>query len=104
MYSNFKDAWLGFRKNTAAILGPNTVLSLFTLIGYILVFIVAPILFPWLILSLYIIKFISDRITRQPVTISLLAPVSYVVTVILSFDSIITRARGAIEWKGRIIP
>lgn len=104
MYSDFHDAWLGFRKNTASILGPNTVLSLFTLLGYIMVFIIAPILFPWLILSLYVIKFISDRITRQPVTVSLLAPVSYVLTVILSFDSIITRARGAIEWKGRSIP
>ena len=105
MYSDFQGAWLGFRKNTAAILGPNLVLSLLNLIAYILVFIVAPILFPlgWSFLCMSSNSFrIGSR--RQPVTISLLAPVSYVLTVVLSFDSIVTRARGAIEWKGRIIP
>ena len=104
MYASFGDAWRGFRKNTADILGTNAVLSSLSLVGFVLLFIVAPVLSPILIVSLFGLKFVSDRITRQPISVSLLAPFSYVLTVFLALDSIWTRARGRIEWKGRIIP
>lgn len=104
MYPSFIEAWRGFRKNTADILGPNAVLSLATLTLFALVFIAAPFLAPVLLLSLFGLKIVSDRITRQPLAISLLAPVSFVMTILLALDSIWTRARGRIEWKGRIIP
>lgn len=104
MYATFADAWRGFQKNTADILGTNAILSSLSLVAFILLFIVAPVLSPILIVSLFGLKFVSDRITRQPISVSLLAPVSYVLTVFLALDSIWTRARGRIEWKGRIIP
>lgn len=104
MYGSFPEAWAGFRKNTADILGRSTLTSLIALIVYILVFIVAPFLYPPLILSLLFLKVLSDRITRQPITLSLLAPFSFLFVAGLGFDSIWNRSRGKIEWKGRIIP
>ncbi len=104
MYPSFGEAWRGFRKNTADILGASTIASIAVLIGYVMVFLVAPVLAPILIISLFALKIIADRITRQPFSISLLAPVSYVMTVFLALDSIWNRSRGQIEWKGRIIP
>ena len=104
MYVSFAEAWRGFRKNTADILGPNAVGSLLTLGLYVALFLLAPILSLWLLGSLFVLKVISDRITRQPLTVSSLAPFSYLLTVFLALDSIWTRARGRIEWKGRTIP
>jgi glycosyltransferase involved in cell wall biosynthesis len=104
MYGSFSEAWRGFRKNTADILGPNIPGSLLTLSLFILLFLLAPLVSCWLLASLFVLKLISDRITRQPLSVSLLAPASYFLTVFLALDSIWTRARGRIEWKGRIIP
>lgn len=104
MYGTFAEAWRGFRKNTADILGRTALSSTLALLGYILVFIVAPILAPVLLGSLFILKIISDRITRQPFSISLLAPISFLLIIFLGLDSMFHRSRGRIEWKGRIIP
>ncbi|MDA0875268.1 MAG: glycosyl transferase family 2, partial [Bacteroidetes bacterium] len=104
MYGSFSEAWRGFRKNTADILGPNAPGSLLTLGLYILIFPLAPFFWLPLLASLLVLKFIADRITRQALSVSALAPVSYFLTVFLALDSIWTRARGRIEWKGRIIP
>jgi len=46
MYASFGDAWRGFRKNTAMILGPSTVISLLSLSVYAFILVVAPILVP----------------------------------------------------------
>lgn len=104
MYGSFPEAWRGFRKNTADILGSNAVGSLLTLSLYVFLFVLAPAVSLGLFLSLFVLKLISDRITRQPLSLSLLAPASYFLTVFLALDSVWTRARGRIEWKGRIIP
>lgn len=104
MYGTFSEAWRGFRKNTADILGRTLFSSVLALAGYILIFIVAPVLAPVLLVSLFLLKFISDRITRQPMAVSLLAPVSFVLIIFLGLDSMFNRSRGRIEWKGRIIP
>ncbi len=103
MYATFPEAWRGFRKNTADILGRTVFTSTLALAGYTLVFIVAPILAPVLIGSLFILKILSDRITRQPLSISLMAPVSFLLIIFLGLDSMFNRSRGRIEWKGRII-
>jgi len=104
MYGSFGEAWAGFRKNTADILGRSTIGSLVVLAGYILIFLVAPILYPPFLLSLLFLKIISDRITRQSWRITMMAPVSFLFVAGLGFDSIWHRSRGRIEWKGRIIP
>lgn len=104
MYGTFSEAWRGFRKNTADILGKTAITSALVLVGYILVFIVAPFIAPILIGSLFLLKIVSDRITRQPFTISLLAPISFLLIIFLGLDSMFNRSRGRIEWKGRIIP
>ena len=103
MYGSFPEAWRGFRKNTADILGRTLLSSTLVLAGYVLMFIVAPLLAPVLFVSLFLLKFISDRLTRQPFAVTLLAPVSFVLIVFLGLDSMFNRSRGRIEWKGRII-
>jgi|Marorgknorr_s2lv_3_1036020.scaffolds.fasta_scaffold05313_3 cellulose synthase/poly-beta-1,6-N-acetylglucosamine synthase-like glycosyltransferase len=104
MYSSFGDAWRGFRKNTAMILGPSTVISLLSLSVYTFIFIVAPIFFPWLLLSMYAIKLVTDRTSELPWTTTALAPVSFLLAIVISLDSIVTRALGRNEWKGRRVP
>ena len=104
MYASFGDAWRGFRKNTAMILGPSTVISLLSLSVYAFIFVVAPILFPWLLLSMYAIKLVTDRTAELPWKITILAPVSFLLAIAISLDSILTRALGRNEWKGRRVP
>ena len=104
MYGSFPEAWAGFRKNAADILGRSTFTSSLALVTYIFVFIAAPFIFAPLVFSLLFLKFVSDRITRQPLSLTLLAPFSFLFVAALGFDSIWHRSRGRIEWKGRIIP
>ena len=66
-------------------------------------FIAAPFIYPPLVVSLLFMKFASDRVTRQPLRVTLLAPVSFLLVVGLGVDSIWTRSRGQIQWKGRVI-
>jgi glycosyltransferase involved in cell wall biosynthesis len=103
MYGSFPEAWAGFRKNTADILGRSTATSLLGLTFYVFMFIAAPFIYPPLVVSLLLMKFASDRVTRQPLRVTLLAPVSFLLVVGLGVDSIWTRSRGRIQWKGRVI-
>lgn len=103
MYSSFGEAWKGFRKNSAAALGSSTLISSITLLIYFLVFVVAPFFSIWFLLSMYFLKWITDRSTNQSFVVTLLSPVSYLLTILIGIDSIITRSRGRIEWKGRTI-
>jgi hypothetical protein len=86
------------------ILGPSTVISLLSLSVYTFIFIVAPIFFPWLLLSMYAIKLVTDRTSELPWTTTALAPVSFLLAIVISLDSIVTRALGRNEWKGRRVP
>jgi glycosyltransferase involved in cell wall biosynthesis len=103
MYRSFWEAWKGFRKNTAAALGESTLVSTLTLVVYFVLFFVAPFSNIWFLVSMYGLKWITDRTTDQPWTVTLLAPISYFLTILIGVDSIITRSRGRIEWKGRNI-
>ncbi len=103
MYTSFVEAWRGFRKNAAAALGGSTWTSSVALCTYFVVFLIAPFFNIWFLASLYGIKWITDLTTRQPFTVTLLAPISYFLTILIGVDSIITRSRGQIEWKGRQI-
>jgi len=103
MYPSFRSAWKGFQKNTATILGDSALVSLVSLTAYAVVFIWAPLQHIGFLASLFAIKAITDRTTGQPWTLTVLAPISYLLTIFIGLDSIITRSRGKIEWKGRKI-
>jgi hypothetical protein len=101
MYRDFPDAWRGFRKNASAMMGRTVTGAGVNLLLYVLVFLVAPIASPIFLLSLYGMKAITDRATHVSVGYTLLAPVSYVLAAVLTLDSIVSRGRGRLTWKGR---
>ena len=103
MYGNFSEAWAGFRKNTAEILGRSTTTSVLGLSFYVVMFVLAPFIHAPLVFSLLFMKFVADRVTRQPLGVTLLAPVSFLLVVGIGIDSIWHRSQGRIQWKGRII-
>jgi len=103
MYTNMTAAWNGFRKNASAMLGKNLFTALGSWLIYVLLYVVAPVLFPVLFLTQIVLKLSTDRAIGQPLWISLLTPISILLTAILAFDSIIARSRNRIVWKGRSI-
>lgn len=103
MYDSFAAAWRGFRKNASAMLGRTTSSALAVLSIYVTLYIVAPVFYPVLYLSQFILKLSTDRMIRQPLFVSAMTPVSILTAALVALDSIIARARNRIEWKGRRI-
>jgi glycosyltransferase involved in cell wall biosynthesis len=104
MYDSYGAAWRGFRKNAYLLLG-GTPLS-FTLMytGFVLTWAVAPLLSVWFVVSLYGLKLVTDRASGASLTVSLLAPVSYVLGLALQLDSALHHWLGRVSWKGRTVP
>jgi glycosyltransferase involved in cell wall biosynthesis len=104
MYESLREAWRGFRKNAYLLMG-GTVLSFFGTFSYFaLTWIVSPFLSIWFLASLYGLKFVCDRASDFSVTISLLAPVSFVLGLALQIDSALHHWTDRVIWKGRTVP
>ena len=101
MYPSYREAWRGFRKNAYLIMGgrPLLFVPLFAFFG--LVFVLAPLFSPWLLLSLYAIKRLTDHLGGFPLWVSLLAPLSYLLGSVLQLDSALSHWTGRASWKGR---
>jgi hypothetical protein len=101
MYAGFAEAWHGFRKNAYLILGgaPLPFVALF--LYFMAIFVVAPWVSPWLLLSVYGLKTATDRVSGFPWWISALAPLSYLLGNVLQLDSALSHWTGRVEWKGR---
>jgi glycosyltransferase involved in cell wall biosynthesis len=101
MYPSFSAAWTGFRKNTYLLFGgsPARFLPMFGL--YTLLFLAAPFIAGWMIGLVYLSKAATDRVAGVPLTISLCAPLSYLLGAILQIDSFVAHLRGNVSWKGR---
>jgi len=104
MYTSFAEAWQGFRKNAYLLLGGHPLSFGILWMGFLLKWIVAPLLSPWLLASLYGLKLCSDRSSRFPSLVSLLAPVSFVLGTILQLDSALHHWFDRVYWKGRAMP
>lgn len=104
MYRHIAEAWTGFRKNAYLMLGghPLSFAPLFAL--FVLVYAVAPFLSPWLLGTAYLLKLICDRRANMPPWITLVAPLSFVLGVVLQLDSAISHWTGRATWKGRRVP
>lgn len=104
MYQSFGAAWRGFRKNAYLILGGTTIRFLLLYLAFVLTWLVAPFLSLWFLASLYGLKFITDRASGMPLSISILAPVSYLLSLILQLDSALHHWTNRVTWKGRSVP
>lgn len=101
MYTDLSDAWQGFRKN-AYLLAGGTPLSFMPLyLFFLLAFTLSPVVSLYLLPSLYLIKATTDRYCRFPLWVTLLTPLSYVLSSILQLDSALHHWTGRVAWKGR---
>ncbi|MFQ5571222.1 MAG: glycosyltransferase [Rhodothermales bacterium] len=101
MYRTLGEAWHGFRKNAYLILGGHPLLFFLFSTQYFLTYILAPFISPWLLLSVYLLKAFTDRITVFPPWVTLLTPLSYLLGLLLQFDSALSHWTGRVSWKGR---
>ncbi|MFP4227628.1 MAG: glycosyltransferase [Salinivenus sp.] len=103
MYRDFGEAWRGFRKNAYLLLGgrPSSFTAMWT--GFLLVWIVSPLLSPWFLASLYGLKAVTDRINGVASGVTLLAPVSFVLGIVLQLDSALHHWFNRVTWKGRTV-
>jgi hypothetical protein len=103
MYGSFGEAWHGLRKNMYLAAGGTPLLVAPLLALHVAVYVAPPFLSPWFLVSLYAIKAVSDRAARQPLAVTLLAPLTYLVMALLVVDSAVAHWTGTARWKGRIV-
>ena len=103
MYLSLGDAWRGLRKNVYLAMGgsPLVVAPFFAV--YLLAYFVPLFVSPWFVLSLFALKGLADRVARQPLRATLLAPLTYVLLGALALDSAVSHWTGTALWKGRRI-
>ena len=104
MYDGFGAAWRGFRKNAYLLLGGTVPQFVLMYAGFLLAWLVAPMLSGWFLVSLYGLKFVTDRASGMPAYITLLAPVSYILGLLLQLDSALHHWSDRVQWKGRSVP
>lgn len=103
MYRDFADAWLGFRKNAYLVMGGTLPRFFLSLASYWSVYLVAPVLSPWFLLSVFLLKGVTDRRTGFPLWVTALAPVSFALGAVLQLDSAAAHWRGGVVWKDRAL-
>ena len=104
MYDGFGAAWAGFRKNAYLLLGgaPGPFVGMY---GYFLfTWVVAPILSPWFLVSLYGLKWTTDRANGVSASTTVWAPVSFILGLVLQLDSAVHHWTDRVTWKGRSVP
>ena len=101
MYDSFADAWRGFRKNVYLLMGNNVLLfgGIFAL--FATVFVVPVFLEPRLLFLIYFNKLLTDQRSGFSFTISLIAPLCYILGSTLQIDSAWNHLTGRVTWKGR---
>ncbi len=104
MYESYRDAWQGFRKNAYLLLGGTPPRFLLMYGGFVLTWLVAPLLSLWFLASLYGLKLVTDRASGMPLLVSLLAPVSYLLGLAIQLDSAVHHWGDRVTWKGRSVP
>lgn len=104
MYESFGAAWRGFRKNAYLLLGGTVLRFVLLYLVFVLTWLVAPFLSLWFLASLYGLKFVTDRASGMPLSVTILAPVSYLLGLAIQLDSAIHHWTDRVTWKGRSVP
>jgi glycosyltransferase involved in cell wall biosynthesis len=104
MYDSYGAAWRGFRKNAYLLLGGRPTAFVLMYAGFVLTWVVAPLLSGWFVVSLYGLKLVTDRASGASLMVSVLAPVSYLLGLALQLDSALHHWLGRVSWKGRTVP
>lgn len=103
MYSSLPDAWRGFRKNAYLIMGGRPLVFMAFYLHFLLTYIFSPFVHLGFLASTVLLKFATDRLGRFPLWVSGLAPISFLLTVVLDLDSAVSTWMGRVKWKGRTV-
>jgi glycosyltransferase involved in cell wall biosynthesis len=103
MYGNLAEAWRGLRKNVYLALGGTPFLVAPFLALYVAGYFAPLLVSPWFLLSHFVLKGLADRVARQPLRATLLAPLTFVLLGALALDSAVSHWTGTARWKGRRI-
>jgi glycosyltransferase involved in cell wall biosynthesis len=103
MYDSFGGAWRGFRKNAYLLLGGRPLAFVGGFGGFLLMWIVAPLLSGWFLASLYGLKLVTDRLSGFPLRVTGAAPLSFVLGLALQLDSALHHWTRSVQWKGRSV-
>jgi hypothetical protein len=104
MYEDVRSAWSGFRKNAYLLMGGAPLSFAGTYAYFLLTWLIAPVLSPWFLASLYGLKATTDRANGFSARTTLLAPVSFVLGLVLQVDSALHHWTDRVTWKGRPVP
>lgn len=103
MYETFADAWRGFRKNAYLLMGGTPLAAGIFIPLFLLTYVLAPFFAPWLWLSVFGLKAVTDWRGGLPAWVGALAPLSFLLAVALQLDSTVSYLRGRVAWKGRSV-
>ena len=101
LYRDHAEAWRGFRKNAYLIMSGKPVGFVLLAANFFLTYLLAPFVWPWFLFSIYLIKALTDRQAGFPLWVTLLTPLSFLMSPILQFDSAFHHWTGRVLWKGR---
>jgi len=101
MYRDLKDAIHGLSKNAYLIAGgsPLLFIALWVFFSFCVVF--SPILSLWFLLTIFLLKMLTDLAGRLPFWVSLLAPVTMIGASLLQLYSALLHWTGRVTWKNR---
>lgn len=103
MYGSLAEAWRGLRKNVYLAMGGTPLMVASVLAVYLLAYFASLLNSPWFLVSLFALKGLADRVARQPLRTTLLAPFTFVLLGALAVDSAVSHWTGTARWKGRRI-
>jgi glycosyltransferase involved in cell wall biosynthesis len=103
MYGSLREAWVGFRKNVYPFLGETPLRFAAGFGSFVAFWVAAPLISPWFVVAWYVLKVGTDRLVHTPAWVSVLAPVTFVLSAALQLDSAIAHWTGRAAWKGRPI-
>ena len=103
MYGSLAEAWRGLRKNIYLAMGGTPLLFAPFFAAYVFAYFAPLLLSPWFLLSQFALKGLADRVARQPLRTTLLAPLTYLLLGALALDSAVSHWTGTARLKGRRI-
>lgn len=101
MYSTYRKAWAGFRKNAYLVMGGSLLSFVLCFVAFFTVYLIGPATSWWILALFFSLKALTDARSGFPLWVSALAPASFMAAVALQLDSAFAHWRGRVSWKDR---
>lgn len=103
MYTDFKAAWHGFRKNTYLLMGGTPLKAILSIAFTALSFTIVPLFFPVLFGLLYFNRFLQDQFIGAPFWMRFITPLAFPLIIALQIASTWAHWTKQVAWKGRSV-